>query len=519
MASPYAALKTPIITDKKNLALIVIHGIGEQNPYETLDGFARGLDQYYRDTYHADSTLRPERVDYSHGPRMCVHLEPPAAAASVWRRISLFEYYWAPETEDKITYRESLLFLIRTGLRPLRELSVNLKDIFQAGKKSELTWVFGTTMRALGIFAREIVRAVLFFIPLILALGTLLWWLSHPPSLSGARALFLQFLHSESWWVTGIFALCSIMAVVMAAFLFQQAWSMIRRKGISTDKYAEGLWIFLGGVVLVVSLGIARGLWSGRPNLSQAVMNLVWNREVLMLIGTLVVAYVVKSILTGFVGDIAVYVTADEKGKNYAARRAILKGSCELAKDLLRSNDYDNVMIAGHSLGSVIAYDTINKLIGEVCTRLVDPKARNRITEAHLAKFSGLLTFGCPLDKIYYFFREHVEKDQAIRAQLLSYIHPFRRKSSGRNYKPYVLTKPAPLPMNVQWLNVWSRFDPVSGHLDFYDVNVQNSLWYWIPGAAHLSYWRDRRFYVLLVENLIERAPIGAAKSPEQLIA
>ena len=513
MATPCAGLTAHAVTEKKNLAIMVVHGIGEQNPYETLDGFARGLDQYYREKCGAGSNLRPERIDYSHGPRMCVHLEPPAAAGSAWRRISLFEYYWAPETEDKITYRDSLLFLIRTGLRPLRELSLNLQEVFRAGEKLPMT------LRVVGIFLREIYRAVLIFIPLILALGVLLWWLANPPSLSEARELFMKFLRSESWWVIGLFAVCSIMAVVMVMFLLQEAGSLTRRKGASTERSAEWSWVVLALVVLLVSLGLARSMWSSHPQLSQAVSALIWNRQVAALLATVIVAWLVRSILTGFVGDIAVYVTADEKSKNYAARRAILKGSCELAHDLLGSDDYDKVIIAGHSLGSVIAYDTVNKLIGEICTRFAGQLAQERLTEKHLTKLSGLLTFGSPLDKIYYFFRDHVGKDQAVRAQLLSYIHPFRRLSSARDYKPHEFTTYQVPVLKLRWLNVWSREDPVSGHLDFYEVDAQCRLKYWIPGAAHLSYWRDQRFYSLVARELVDRVDIAVAKSPEQRIA
>jgi len=31
-------------------AILVIHGIGEQDPYETMDSFARGLTDYFRET-------------------------------------------------------------------------------------------------------------------------------------------------------------------------------------------------------------------------------------------------------------------------------------------------------------------------------------------------------------------------------------------------------------------------------------------------------------------------------------
>ena len=40
-------------------ALLIVHGIGEQNPYETLDSFARGLFTYLRDRAHLNPVLSP----------------------------------------------------------------------------------------------------------------------------------------------------------------------------------------------------------------------------------------------------------------------------------------------------------------------------------------------------------------------------------------------------------------------------------------------------------------------------
>src|SRR5207244_9845823 len=100
--------------------------------------------------------------------------------------------------------------------------------------------------------------------------------------------------------------------------------------------------------------------------------------------------------------------------------------------------------------------------------------APDKLTSQDLDKLSGLLTFGSPLDKIYYFFREQVGKEQAIRAQLLSYIHPFRRKPSGCEYGSWQFAKYDPPPTKGRWLYVWCPLDPVSGHLDFYSRALQS---------------------------------------------
>ena len=142
-------------------------------------------------------------------------------------------------------------------------------------------------------------------------------------------------------------------------------------------------------------------------------------------------AWLLRRVLVGYLGDIAVYVTADAKAASYAARTAILDQSTTALARLLRDDrcGFDQVIVAGHSLGSVIAYDTINELLsrvwaaGDQLGRGVEPAVeRDDLTRLH-----GLVTFGSPLDKIYYLFREHVGSDQAVRAQILSFLHSYRR--------------------------------------------------------------------------------------------
>ena len=83
---------------------------------------------------------------------------------------------------------------------------------------------------------------------------------------------------------------------------------------------------------------------------------------------------------------------------------------------------YDRVLIAGHSLGSVIAYDTLNELLD---------RARSSNSTAHafaprdLEKLRGLVTFGCPLNKIFYFSREQLPPTQAFAVNCSMYYMAF----------------------------------------------------------------------------------------------
>jgi hypothetical protein len=131
---------------------------------------------------------------------------------------------------------------------------------------------------------------------------------------------------------------------------------------------------------------------------------------------------------------------------------------------------------------------------------------------------SGLVTFGSPLDKIFYFLREHVKPEQAIRAQILSFLHSVMRGRSGREYGDLQFTyseadppgaEPSAFPSlaeDFRWLNVWSPMDPVSGRLKFYRLADRDRLCRgYFPrwGVAHLAYWTDRKFYEFVAQRLL----------------
>ncbi|MGB8954405.1 MAG: hypothetical protein WCC10_03470 [Tumebacillaceae bacterium] len=190
-----------------------------------------------------------------------------------------------------------------------------------------------------------------------------------------------------------------------------------------------------------------------------------------------------------YIGDVAIYTSSDRKSKFYQARQQVLNGAIEKIAALLRQ-DYDRIVVVGHSLGTVIAYDALNAvnlLMNE------DPELA-----AQHDKLFELITLGSPLDKVAFFFREHIPKDSYVKQLILNNVHGFRRRglvvplegdaelvSNVRNFLSH-----------MQWTNYWDAQDPVSGHLDFYDnvVNVQvdnGQRW----GVAHSGYWYNLNIY------------------------
>ncbi len=88
-------------------------------------------------------------------------------------------------------------------------------------------------------------------------------------------------------------------------------------------------------------------------------------------------------------------------------------------EDLFKSKEYEAVVIAGHSLGGVIAYDAINRLH----TYPLQDNDTQKWTEA----LCGLITFGSPLDKIAFYFREQVAKEAHIRRHMINNLHSFKK--------------------------------------------------------------------------------------------
>lgn len=190
-----------------------------------------------------------------------------------------------------------------------------------------------------------------------------------------------------------------------------------------------------------------------------------------------------------YVGDIVAYTATDMKSKHFAVRESIIKGSLDQLINIIKDDSYDQILVVGHSLGSVIAYNTLNKLNLLVN---VDAKLRKKAK-----KIKGLITFGSPLDKIAFFFREHTREDAFIRRQIIDFIHGF--KARDWNLKKDLIRMESEVKQyldHIYWVNFWDQNDPISGELDFYkvDQNIQlNQGIKW--GKSHSNYWKFTPMY------------------------
>ena len=182
------------------------------------------------------------------------------------------------------------------------------------------------------------------------------------------------------------------------------------------------------------------------------------SRAILNILGRVAEPFLVDSM-----GDVAIYTTADKKSQYYQVRQKILNGAVEKARWLLESDEprYGRVVLIGHSLGSVIAYDVLNRINNQMNAGLVNKDLAKNI--------KGLATFGSPLDKVAFFFRTRAKRTQDVRKQMLDQYHGFRSKalyqsSAGGTADPILISEiESLLDQGTRWLNFWDEKDPISG--------------------------------------------------------
>lgn len=536
-------------------ALLLVHGIGEQEPYQTMDAFARGL----AGRLGLGRGAMEHRLVHGDGyARTVLRLRLPRplgpSGATV---LDLHEFYWAGLVQGRIRLREVLAWVARTSVTPLRAWSRQPALLFREAGAAGRPW---------GVFLRELLRAgallgvaAAVVLPFVYAAG-------HGATVvRAARGLTVLFGGVER-----PVALVCWAALVLFALLIFRGWAQMAVRRIrgpgpagpsSIERAASRWWLRASVLAFAALAGAAAWVHAsfelGAPALLAGAWASVRSLPVLLPLASVGIALAVRRPLVGFVGDIALYTTADERSSFFRTRQDILARSTSLLRGLLRDPAYGAVYVAGHSLGSVIAWDTLNRLVREVradaapaATPVAGPTTVAAPTPASAAapvpaaapgsgverpagaarvggagsdadaplrrtewdRLGGLLTFGSPLDKVHYFFRRRVREREAVRAQLLSSLHGFRRRASGREYGELTLAPyEIPEPRAFRWWNVHAPLDPVSGRLDFYRTDREVGRPYRNPAGAHLAYWTDPAFFRTAVDWLEgrRRTPAG----------
>ena len=469
-------------------AIVVIHGIGEQHPYETLDAFVQGLAYEFK--------IGPGRLEHrlssvngSVRTSIRMPLPQPVGRESV-RALDFYEFHWAGMVRGGIRLPHVVTWLLRTALNPLRFWSQQATVLLATRAQSKRSLI--------ALFLGEVGRSILFPIVAALIVAPFFYAASQQGALSDAWAAVIEALGSARSMAT-IVGLAGLAVLVAAAL--RGAWGLIgeARSGGTTERASVRWWAAasVATALCLLALGFVLDRWLDLHalRLARAVFDALWTWPVGLPVAATALAFYLGRILVRYLGDVAIYTNADENSAHFQMRAEILSKATALVREICEDGAYSAVYIAGHSLGSVIAYDVVNRYIRDV--RADAPPAT---AQEGIARLRGLLTFGSPLDAIYYFFRTDVGSREPVRAQILSSLHGFRKRSSGRVYgdlalAPYEVLK---LPGCI-WLNVWSRTDLVSKRLIFYEVDRQeHRLSGWNPLRAHLAYWSDRDFYRLV---------------------
>ncbi|HKQ58269.1 MAG TPA: hypothetical protein VJY35_10420, partial [Candidatus Eisenbacteria bacterium] len=431
------------------------------------------------------------------------------------RDVHLYECYWAPVTEGKVTTAEALWFLVGSGFRGMQHCEFRRwwferylfeRPIrFDIPKHVLLQFVAALTLIGSLLVINAIMVTVLASRTLAggggrwpsdalladLTCDLFLGLAAMGASVAGAmllpEAVRRWFRRTPSDrprrlpdWVTGLSwalmvgALASIVAIAWT--LVAHAWHHMS----PGEPRQVHVW-----PLEAVFAGFGSGPWT-------------WYQWVIVLAtwaGGGVVNWQVRRFLLQYVGDVAAYVSSHTVSRFNEVRDQIQARSLEIARAVYRAPApsgegflYPGVVMVGHSLGSVVAYDALNAL-------LVDESLSDRpLSVAERTRM--LLTFGSPLDKTAFIYRAQQLRPTGAREALAAARQPmildYRRRPA-------------------RWVNLHSRHDWISGSLQYYDdTDQREERDRWVenledpeattPLAAHVEYWHGR----LLADRLYE---------------
>jgi hypothetical protein len=601
---------TPAPTETvEKRAIWIVHGMGQQVPFETLDSLAQGvLDA---------APLNPKDWQISLPPRMVStkflssdsltktqivqrveidFVKPgPDPQNPTKLELHLYEAYWAPLTEGVAKVTDVLSFLYDGALhgllncvRPFRramfpddrspvpnppptegkvaegiwafrirpivalQIIVALKVVFALGvinavivaaSAAKLKFpVFGmwpisgywdqltaiatavtavaltfgavlflavTSTRKKTSKFSKIMLIVLSWISLCIAVASII--------IAGVLMALIPWFSKLALWIQGglhyratqFVSTVAILAAFLLCILAGQRRASKRARGIKYRKGFFPFFLFITGFLLHIALLCLLVLVQyirlidpaqlphGLQTVIQVFDNPYWVWPALLAISKLI-----ANIIVEYPGDVAIYVAPNKLDRFNEVRQKIKQLALDSLAPLYSAQAagstaplYSKVAVVGHSLGSVIAYDTLNKLL------LLDALQSNAIGVE--ARTCILETFGSPLDKTAFFYSYQGTENFNIREQLAAGVQPLIQGNANSRRFP--------------WINVFSRSDIISGQLKFYDVFPPGSA---VPPAifpvdnvpdpdavvpliAHVEYWKNSTLWTRLLNAVL----------------
>ncbi|MBI1799259.1 MAG: hypothetical protein HYR73_06195 [Candidatus Eisenbacteria bacterium] len=489
---------------RRATAVIVVHGMGQQVPFETLEMVANAL--------RAEEESRRATARGQHVTVDMVMLGDTRIARAELRvqdhdgaprDVHLYEAYWAPVTEGRVSIRDTLRFLIGAGLT---NLIAFVRGLFRVDERTFDRWMFGRWVR----FKIRRARTALELAGVLLALVSLIVINAIVAAVMASRTLTGG---SAPWPGPGLFRQLTLDLVLLAPAAIaivtgcmgvpnwlRPAARAHRRPAVAARPGSIAGWILvslgLAAIPLIAAFMLIHVVFGPGPLASAAALDTRWT---LFAWGAWIAAFGVslgaRWFLVEYVGDVAAYISSHTVSKFWDVRHQIHELSMEVARAVYgarvaREHLYDRVVVAGHSLGSVVAYDMLNNLILEDRLKGLPYDAAHR-TEM-------LFTFGSPLEKTAYLFRTQRPHRAEVREALAATVQPMIQSYVSRRRF---------------WVNLFSPNDWTGGELRFYDAEQPPEGGTWRvenipdpdadqPLLAHNQYWDGAALRGILLDGV-----------------
>ncbi len=507
----------------RRAALLVVHGVGEQTAFSSLDRVVRGLRTVLGrrvDEMTHTSTSIDGRV--TSGVRLSLNTGLPRSGA---RELDVFEAHWAPMASGLITTRGVLAWLQQTLLTPLRRWSQIRLDNVSLGRRLEL--VVGEVFASLAFTALLFIQLsiVLFFVTEVSA-NPFEGFEVRPIAVTEIAAVFVgvAFLihalrgtarpavsalrrRAHVWYVTRVLG---ERAVADDPGLDEPEHGAESRR--IWGGAAWGGLVIAAAIALYIEIDELTSDDPDEPGRIEAISD--FGQELWIALGLAAVAYVIGRFLTNIAGDVALYVADDASTSAGRFRTHIFESVQRQLRELLEDPAYDVVHVVGHSLGTVISYDIVNHFRTEVehvdTVGFDDPELMTRDT---YDRFGTLVTVACPLDHIAYLFRSDGRTSNPIQRQLLGRRRALRTEpvlvddgrfsldeefatARRRGYYPSE-------PERFAWLNVKASPDPIGTELLNFRPDESHKVRFGpLALSAHVKVMADRRTYEVVLPYL-----------------
>lgn len=326
------------------------------------------------------------------------------------------------------------------------------------------------------------------------------------------------------------------------------------------------IWVLAWVLVVAFALSSA-GLLLPAQHLPQA---LHWDGRLTVWVVSALLLPALQFFVLRYVGDAARYLRPAPG--NIAVRRQVRADGVQLLRKLHNSGKYDRIIVVGHSLGSVIAYDVLYHFWQEVNTRIgypvqpdqtalkdleklgrmlndqSSPEAIEQFQEAQWALWrsqrklgnpwliSDLITLGSPLVHAEMLLArgqaelQEQQKEKELptcppQAERNKYSYPVHYKVDDLPRSAYVLHHAA-LFACTRWTNLYFPGDFVGGRLapvmgyGIADIQVRGGGLIAYTPLSHTRYWRARDKYEPSLQALVaalrlqSKASLGKSGAP-----